>query len=69
MLVFVCTEGIARVGDGGGVIRYDDLDEIARTDDVPPVMVDMTVAQVTRALANVGKPRWRRALDKISRQT
>lgn len=66
MLVVICSDGIARVGDQGGVTRYDSTDEIAGIT-VPPVVMDMTVERLSRALANVGKPAWRVFLERAAR--
>jgi hypothetical protein len=64
MLVFICTDGIARMGDGGGVTAYDNLGEIAGLD-VPPVHVDVTVEQLTRTLSSAGRPWWLRTVDRF----
>jgi hypothetical protein len=67
MLVFICSDGVARVGDQGGVVRYASVEEIAGLS-VPPVVIDMTVERLSRALANTGSPAWRRAMGLFGRR-
>jgi hypothetical protein len=66
MFVFVCTDGVVRIGDGGGLTAYAGIDEIAGLD-VPLVPIDITIEQLGRALDSVGKSWWARMLDRIVR--
>ena len=65
MLLLVCTDGVVRIGGGGGVTRYDDVTEIAGARDVLPVPLDMTVDRAIRALDSVGRPWWARWASRL----
>jgi len=63
MLVVVCTDGVLRVGDGGGMTRYDTVDEIAGAEHC--LHLDMSVDRVTAAFNNLTETRWQRLRRKF----